>query len=212
MRLPKLKKETDGNAEPEVRNEVPLPPAPSVGCEEQGRIIYISGIFDEPMARSVVCRILSLEIKDPTKDILMFIDSYGGAYDSFIAIHDVIRMCRCEVATVCIGKAMSAGQLLLMSGTKGKRFITPNSRVLIHQIASGAFGKITHMDNEVVEVKRLQSVMESLILKYTKISKAEIKELMSKDSYITAERAKKLGIVDHIIESPQDLYPRLRLS
>jgi len=115
---------------------------------ENNRIVYMSGDFDETKAQYMITKLLSFESQDPTKDIIMYIDSYGGYIDSFIAIHDVIKMIRCDVATVCVGKAMSCGQMLLISGAKDKRFITPNSRVLIHELSSGRYGKVHELDNE----------------------------------------------------------------
>ena len=123
-----------------------------------------------------------------------------------------MKMCRCDIATVCVGKAMSCGIQLLMSGTKGKRFITPNSRTLIHSVSSAAWGRVNDMDNEVEEVKRLQKMIEDMITKYTKINKSQLKELMSKDSYLTAKQSKDLGIVDYIIDTPKTLYSKITLS
>ena len=102
------------------------------------RIVYFKGKFTEDATHSVIQKLLEFELKDPLKDIVLYIDSYGGYVDSFLAIHDAIRLCRCDVATVCIGKAMSCGQMLLISGAKGKRFITLNSRVLMHPVSSFA--------------------------------------------------------------------------
>ena len=175
----------------------------------ENRIIFLSGVFDENKAKDVITQILKLEAKDPRKDILLVIDSYGGYVHSLFAIHDVIKhMTRCDVITVGIGKQMSCGQMLLISGTKGKRFATPNSRILMHQISNFTFGKLSEMENDIEETKRLQEIAEKLIVKYTKIKKTELKELMKKDSYITAEEALELGIIDGIIKKPTDLYKR----
>jgi ATP-dependent Clp protease protease subunit len=106
---------------------------------------------------------------------------------------------------------MSSGQMLLISGTKGKRFILPHSRVLIHGLSSGTWGTLPEMLNEVEESKRMQKMLDGLILKYTKIKKAELAELISKDSYITAEDAVRMGIVDFIVNSPSQLYKKISL-
>jgi len=179
---------------------------------ENNRIIYMSGAFDERKAQHIVSKLLQFEADDPTKDIILFIDSYGGYIDSFVAIHDVMKMIHCDVATVCIGKAMSCGQMLLISGTKGKRFITPNSRVLMHQLSTMSGGKLTDIENDIEEAKRLQKeVLEKLALKYTKVNAKVLKELMAKDSYITAEEAVGYGFVDHIITKPNVLYKKINL-
>ena len=179
---------------------------------EFNRLIYLTGVIDEKKVENVVGRLLSYECQDPTKDIIMFIDSYGGIVDSFVSIHDAMKMLRCDVATVCIGKAMSCAQMLLISGTKGKRFMTPNSRVMIHEINSGMEGKITNIENDVSEVKRMQKhIVERLILKYTTITKDHLTKIIGKDKYFTANDCLKYGIVDHIMDKPSTLYNRIKL-
>jgi ATP-dependent Clp protease, protease subunit len=178
---------------------------------EDNRIIYMSGDFNEEKAKEIVTKLFTLESKDPSKDILMYIDSYGGYVHSFLAIHDVMRMLRCDIATVAIGKTMSCGQMLLISGTKGKRFITPNARVLMHEIASGAFGKLSDMEVDINETRAVSKICEDLILKYTKIKKDALKDLMVRDSYFSAQEALKLGMVDHMIHKPKDLYSKINL-
>ena len=114
---------------------------------DKNRLIYMSGEFNERKAEHIVSKLLFFECVNPVKDILLIIDSYGGIVDSFVSIHDTINLLRCNVATCCIGKAMSCGQLLLISGAKGKRFITPNSRVMIHEFTAGSYGKLTDNNN-----------------------------------------------------------------
>lgn len=178
---------------------------------DDNRIIYMSGEFNEDKAKEIITKLFTLEAKDPSRDILMYIDSYGGYVHSFLAIHDVIKMIRCNVATIAIGKTMSCGQMLLISGAKGKRFITPNARVLMHEIASGAFGKLSEMEVDINETRALKKIVEDLIVKYTKIKKTDLKQIMTRDSYFSAEEAVKLGIVDHIVHKPNDLYSRITL-
>jgi ATP-dependent Clp protease protease subunit len=126
-------------------------------------------MFTEIKVREVVKNLLELEVKEPQKDIILFIDSHGGFIDSFFAIHDAINLISSDVATVCLGSALSCGALLLMSGKKGKRFITENSRVLIHEISSGSIGKLSDMDIDLKESQRLQKKIEKMIFEYTKI-------------------------------------------
>jgi ATP-dependent Clp protease protease subunit len=178
---------------------------------EDNRIIYMSGDFNEEKAKNVITNLLTLESKDPTKDILMYIDSYGGYIHSFLAIHDIVKMLRCDVATLAIGKTMSCGQMLLISGAKGKRFITPNSRVLMHEVSSGSFGKLSDMEIDINEAKELKKIVEDMIVKYTKIKRNELKDLMIRDSYFSAQEALKFGMVDYIINKPKDLYSRINI-
>ena len=177
----------------------------------KGRTIFVSGDFDEKQAKEVINKLFELENENPLKDIMMFIDSYGGACDSFIAIHDIMKIIRCDIATVCIGKAMSCGQMLLISGTKGKRFITKNSRVLIHEISNFTCGKLTDIEIDINETKELKKIVENLIVKYTKIKEKDLKLIMQRDSYFSAEESLKLGIVDYIISGPKDLYSRIKI-
>lgn len=186
---------------------------PTADIMTDNRIVYLSGAFTEDKAKDVITQIFKLEAKDPIKDILLLIDSYGGYVHSLLAIHDVMKhLIRCDVITMGIGKQMSCGQLLLISGEKGKRFVTPNSRVLLHQISSMTYGKLSDMEIDMAESKKLQEIFEEWIIKYTKINKKILVELMKKDSYMSAEEAVKYGIVDGIINKPSDLYKHPKVN
>lgn len=177
---------------------------------DKNRIIYVSGTINEQKTEDVVSRLLAFDTAQPNKDIIMIIDSYGGYVDSFVAMHDAMKMISSEIVTICIGKAMSCGQMLLMSGTKGKRFITPNSRVMVHELSSFTGGKLKDIENDHRELQRVQKdVIEKLILKYTKISIKNLSKFMSEDTYLSAEETVKYGIADHIITSPSVLYKRI---
>ncbi|HUU87507.1 MAG TPA: ATP-dependent Clp protease proteolytic subunit [Candidatus Glassbacteria bacterium] len=178
---------------------------------EENRIIYLGGDFNEEKAKEVVKKLLTFEAKDPTKDILMYIDSYGGYVHSFLAIHDIMKMMRCDVATVGLGKSMSCGQLLLMSGTKGKRFITPNTRVLVHEVSSFTHGKLANMEIDIKESKELQKIIEKLIVRYTNITVKKLKGVMDIDSYFSANQTVELGIADYVITSPSVLYKKIKI-
>ena len=175
------------------------------------RIVYMRGDFNEDKVQEIIQKMLELECDCPKKDILLYIDSDGGYVDSFIAIHDVIKMLRCDVATFCIGKAMSAGQLLLMSGTKGKRFISSNSRVMLHQLGGFTWGKLSDMESDIREDRRLQKILNSLILRYTNIKKKDLKKYMRKDSFFSAKKSVKLGLADSIVTDHATLYKKLKL-
>jgi len=178
------------------------------------RIIYLSGIIDDEKTKNVVSSIIRFEIQDPTKDILFYIDSTGGTVDGFIAMHDIIKnICRCDVATICVGKAMSSGMMLLISGTKGKRFITPNSRVLIHPISQFSVGKttVTQMETRAEETRRLQSFFESLIVKYTNMTKTQVKKYMTCDSFLDTKTCLEMGIIDYIIDNSNILYNNINI-
>jgi len=176
---------------------------------QRNRIIYFNGTFTENKVQETVKKLLEFEVDDPAKDIIIFIDTNGGFVDSFFAIHDTIQMLTSEVATVCLGKAMSCGMLLLITGKKGKRFITKNSRVLVHELAAGTIGKLSDMDIDIKEAQRMQDIIDKMVLDYTDIPKEDIREFMSKDTYCPAERAKELGIVDYVVDSYSEIFKKL---
>ena len=96
----------------------------------ESRIVFLSGDVDDAVAKDIVARLITLDFQNPAKDILLYIDSWGGDVYSFLSIHDAMKMLRCDVATVAVGKAFSCAAMILLSGTKGKRFTTPNSRIM----------------------------------------------------------------------------------
>lgn len=176
----------------------------------RSRIIYFNSYFTQTSARSCIERLLIMDAESIHDDITLLIDSNGGDVYSYLAIYDTItKLIHCDVATVCLGRAMSCGQMLLMSGTKGKRFITENSKVMMHQISSGTIGKISEMENHVQMVQNLMKTFEKIILKHSKIKKTELTGLMSRDAYLSAEEAVKYGLCDFIIKKPSDLYSKL---
>lgn len=179
---------------------------------DDNRIIYMSGEFNELKAEIIVSKMLEFECSDPSRDILLIIDSYGGVVDSFVTIHDTMKLLRCDVATCCIGKAMSCGQLLLISGTKGKRFMTQNSRVMIHEFSAGNYGKISDLDISVRENKRLQkAIWETLNIKYTKLTKKELDNMKGRDTFLSAKECIDYGLIDHIITNSSVLYKNINI-
>jgi ATP-dependent Clp protease protease subunit len=185
---------------------------PKVSAQTSSRKIFLFGEFNEEKSERVITSLLELEEKDPVKDIVMYIDSYGGIVDSAIAIHDVLKTIRCRVAGICVGKAMSAGCFLLMSCTKGIRFMTPNSRVMLHEISAGTWGSLSDMDVEIAEFKRQQKVMFDLMLESSGMSSKELSGYVkSSPSYIGAKEAVRIGVIDWILESPSDLNKKLSL-
>jgi len=186
-------------------------PAPNIPITDQNRIIYCSGEFGETEVNNFITKLMQFELQDYKKDILVIINSYGGFVDGFIAMYDAIKLCRCNVATLCLGKAMSAGCMLLLSGTKGKRFCTKNSRVMMHQLSSATWGTLSDMKDCVGEAARQQQILNDIVIKNTKINKKDIMKYMGKNSYFDAKKSLQLGIIDNIAESPNSLYSKLKL-
>ena len=199
-----IMKKNDSNNENEDNNM-------KEACDvfKKNRIIYFKGEVNELKTSETVKSLIQYDLEKPNKDILMIIDSYGGYVDSFVAIHDTMKMIKSNVATLCLGKAMSAAFMLLITGQKGKRFITENSRIMVHELSTFCGGKYSELENDLKEAERMQKFLENLILKYTSVSKDKLKKLLMKDAYITAEKALEYGMVDHIVENYEDLFKKM---
>lgn len=169
------------------------------------RCIFFTGEVDESSSKNFINALLRLEMEDPTKDILVIIDSYGGHVDSMWSMIDVMNLCRCKIHTLCVGKSMSTASLMLMNGAKGKRYCTPNSRVMIHKIFSGHIGGFDELDIHMKEVSRMEEQLEDFIIKNSKFNKKTLQIVLRNDYYLTAPQAKQKGVIDNIITSFSDL-------
>lgn len=181
------------------------------GSLRDNRIIYVNGVFNEGMAKNIIEDLFLFEIENCKKDVVMFIDSYGGSIHSLLAIYDAMKMVRCPIATVAIGKAFSCGQMLLMSGAKGKRFATKHSRILMHEMSGGSIGKLTDIEVHTKEMSELETILIQIALDNSKMKKTQIEEFLRKEVYMSPKDAKKYGIIDHIIEDRNDLYSRVNI-
>lgn len=165
------------------------------------RIIFLGDEVNQNTASLVVAQLLFLEAEDPKKDIMLYINSPGGSVYDGLAIYDTIQHLKCDVATVGVGMQASMGAFLLSSGTKGKRALLPNSTVMIHQPSSGTSGKVTDMEISLKEGLRLKKLLNEILAKNTG-QKIEIIERDSdRDRWMTADEAKKYGIVDKVLNS-----------
>ena len=164
------------------------------------RIIFLVGEIEEHMANLVIAQLLFLEAENPEKDIYLYINSPGGIVSAGLAIHDTMQFIKSDVSTMCIGQAASAGAFLLASGTKGKRFCLPNARVMIHQVLGGYQGQNTDIQIHAKETLRVGDRLNELLSEYTGHSFKKIKKDTDRDYFMSAEEAKKYGIVDSILE------------
>jgi ATP-dependent Clp protease protease subunit len=155
------------------------------------RIIFLGQDVNEASANIVVAQLLFLQAEDAKKDIFFYINSPGG---SVFVTNDV--------QTVGIGMQASAAAFLLSSGTRGKRFVLPNSTVMIHQPSSGTRGKVTDQEIDLKESLRIKHLLEGIMAKNTGQKVEKIHEDMERDKWLTADEAKKYGIVDKIITTP----------
>ncbi len=163
------------------------------------RIIFLGEPIDDHVANTIIAQLLFLEAENPKEDIKIYINSPGGSVTSALALYDTIQYMKCDVATICIGQAASAAAVLLASGTKGKRYSLPNSRVLIHQVMGGAEGQQKDVEIQAKEMLRIKNQLNEILSKHTGQSIKKIEQDTDRDYFMTAEEAKKYGLVDKII-------------
>lgn len=163
------------------------------------RIILLSGEINDFVASSIVAQLLFLEAEDPEKDIHFYINSPGGVITSAFSIYDTMNYIRPDVSTICIGQAASAGAFLLSSGTKGKRYTLPNSRIMIHQPLGGAQGQATDIEIQAKEILRLKTILNEIMANNTGQSISKITKDTDRDFFMNGDEAKKYGLVDEIL-------------
>ena len=165
------------------------------------RIIFITGEVEDHMSTLICAQLLFLESENPTKDIALYINSPGGVVTAGLAMYDTMQFIKPDVVTLCMGQACSMGSLLLTAGTAGKRYALPNARVMVHQPSGGARGQATDIEIQAKEILSLRKRLNEIYVKHTgqKVEKIEI--ALERDNFMSAEEAKKFGLVDHVIEN-----------
>jgi ATP-dependent Clp protease protease subunit len=163
------------------------------------RIIFIGTPIDDTVANLVVAQLLFLQSEDASKDISIYINSPGGSVYAGLAIYDTMQYLKPDIATFCMGMAMSMGAVLLAGGAKNKRYVLPNSTILIHQPLGGAEGQATDIEITAKEIVRLRTSIYEILVKHTGQDMARIKADSDRNFYMTAEMAKEYGIVDDIL-------------
>ena len=164
------------------------------------RIIFLTGEINDQIADLVVAQLLFLEAEDPNKDIQIYINSPGGVVTSGLAIYDTIQYIKCDVSTTVMGMAASMGAILLLAGTKGKRFALPNSEVMIHQPLGGAQGQATDIKIHAEKILETRERLNKIISERTGQPLEKVEIDTERDFYLNAEDALKYGIIDKIIE------------
>ena len=163
-------------------------------------IIFIGSPIDDAIANLVIAQMLFLEAEDPDRDILLYINSPGGAITAGLAIYDTMQFIKPDVQTYCIGQAASMGAVLLASGAKGKRFSLPNSRIVIHQpLMSGLGGQATDIDIAAREIIRIRERLNEILVKHSGQTVKRIQEDTERDYIMSAEQAQEYGIIDDVI-------------
>ena len=163
------------------------------------RIVFIGTPITEDLANLVVAQLLHLESQDPDKDISIYINSPGGSIYAGLAIYDTMNFIKPDVATMCVGIAMSMGSLLLAGGAKGKRMSLPNSRILIHQPSAGFEGQSSDIEIHARETLALRAQLDALYARHTGQSAEQINADSERDRYMTPEEAVAYGLVDRTV-------------
>ena len=163
------------------------------------RIIFLGTAIDDIVANTVIAQLLFLEADDPDRDIYLYINSPGGVVTAGLAIYDTMNYIKSPVSTICIGQAASMAALLLASGTKGKRFSLPHSRVMIHQPMGGFQGQATDIEIHAREILNLKDTLNKILAKHTGQPIEKIQTDTDRDFFMSGEDAKNYGIVDDVI-------------
>lgn len=163
------------------------------------RIIFLGTEIDDHVANIIIAQLLFLEAEDEKRDIKMFINSPGGIVTSALAIYDTMQFVKPHVQTICLGMAASAASLLLAAGTKGKRYILPNSRVMIHQPLGGVEGQVTDITIRAEEMLRIKNQLLDIYQKHTGQKRDKLERDMERDFFLSAEDSKSYGLVDELI-------------
>lgn len=169
------------------------------------RVIFLVGGIDDHVANVVVAQLLFLEAENPEKDIHFYINSPGGAVTAGMAIYDTMQFIKPDVSTLCIGQAASMGAFLLAAGAHGKRFALPNSRVMIHQPLGGFSGQASDIAIHAQEIIKIKDKLNDLLAKHTGQKKSTIEKDTDRDNFLSAEDAKKYGLVDEVLNSREQL-------
>lgn len=164
------------------------------------RILFVTGGIDDHMANLVVAQLLFLEAEDPKKDIFLYVNSPGGSVSAGLGIVDTMNHIKPDVATVCVGMAASMGSIILSQGAKGKRFILPNAEVMIHQPWGGAQGQATDIEITARHILKTRERLNKMLAKSSGKTLAEVEKDTDRDFFMTAEEAKKYGLVDEILK------------
>jgi len=165
------------------------------------RVVFLVGPVTEVTANLIVAQLLFLESENPDKDIFFYINSPGGSVSAGLAVYDTMQFVKPDVSTLCIGQAASMGALLLAAGDKGKRFVLPNSRVMIHQPMGGFSGQASDVEIHAREILYLRSRLNEILAKHTGQTVEAVAKDTDRDNFLSAEDAVKYGIVDKVLTS-----------
>ena len=170
----------------------------------ENRIVFMIGEINYRMATEVIMKLLYLDNLKSGIEINLYINSPGGSVDDTMAIYDTMRFIGSPVATYCIGRAQSGAAIVLAAGTEGKRHALPHAKVMLHQPWGGVTGQAEDIRIQAEEIVKAKKVIIDLLSKHTGLTPEKIAEETERDKYMTAEEAKAYGLIDEVLEEPQD--------
>lgn len=165
------------------------------------RIIFLGGPINDVVANGVIAQLLFLEHEDSKKDIKVYVNTPGGSVTAGLAIYDAMQYVKNPVSTICVGMAASMGAVLLAAGKKGKRLALPNSEILLHQVMGGAEGQASEIEITAKHIVKIKDKLNFILAKHTGQKLSSIERDTDRDFYLTAEEAKKYGLIDEIIKT-----------
>ncbi|OGZ04000.1 MAG: ATP-dependent Clp endopeptidase, proteolytic subunit ClpP [Candidatus Lloydbacteria bacterium RIFCSPHIGHO2_01_FULL_41_20] len=165
------------------------------------RIVFLGGGIDEHIANIIIAQLIFLENEDPKKEIKLYINSPGGQVTAGLAILDTMNFIKPDVSTICVGMAASMAAILLSAGAKGRRFILPNAEVMIHQPMGGTEGQASDIAISAKHILKTKDSLNKILAKNTGQPLTQIEKDVDRDYYMSAEEAKKYGLVDDIIKT-----------
>ena len=165
------------------------------------RIVFIGSVIDDIDANLIVAQMLFLQNENRKSDISLYVNSLGGSVTAGMAIYDTIQFVQCDVETYCIGQAVSMAAILLASGTKGKRYALPHSRVMLHQPWGGTEGTAADISIQAEEMVRLKQDLNHILARHSGQPIARIEEDCDRDFYMGPEEALKYGLIDEVLTS-----------
>jgi ATP-dependent Clp protease, protease subunit len=165
------------------------------------RIVFLGTPIDDAVGNLIMAQLLHLESEDPEKDINLYVNSPGGDITSLFAIYDTMQYIKPDVSTICMGQAASAAAVLVLAGTKGKRYALPHSRILLHQPHGGAQGQAVDIEIQAKEITRYRKLLEELIAEHTGQPLEKVAKDTDRDYILTADEAVEYGVVDEVITS-----------
>ncbi len=171
------------------------------------RIIFLGTPITDEIANLVVAQMLFLEMENPEKDIQLYINSPGGSVTAGLGIYDIMQFVKCDITTICTGLAASMGSLLLIAGTKGKRYTLPNSKIMIHQplLQGGLSGQASDIEIHAKELIKTKEHLTKIYESHTNMDYTFLVEAMDRDHFMDPDKAKELGLIDQIVSSRKNM-------